>query len=295
MFSSVPSVCTCMRLLHKAAFSWAAVCLRRHSRRQAARLCLVALLCCAMSRDPDHLPHLAILSPHKGPSATPEGHACVQGLGPAVLTPSRANGFANMLEAIKRRTRMLTSDLPTFPSLLIDASGFTAQVPAKGSPPQTAKTHLQPKAASIVSFAMLVLPGCVTLGGAAAWCCLRWRCCDSCSVTVGVCTPELVAADFSALTAPSCASVPQGDFARAQADYLQPDAEQVDGLVEVLSVKKIGLVAHFYMDPQVHCFPTCPMRDASSGERGIQGQACCCCCTLVTRSAWISINFLGGD
>lgn len=43
----------------------------------------------------------------------------------------------------------------------------------------------------------------------------------------------------------------QGDFARAQAEYLQPDAAQVDGLVEVLSSKKIGIVAHFYMDPQV--------------------------------------------
>ncbi len=59
-------------------------------------------------------------------------HPCdaSQGLGPAVLTPSRANGFANMLEAIRRRTRMLTTDLPTFPSLLIDADGFTAQVRA---------------------------------------------------------------------------------------------------------------------------------------------------------------------
>lgn len=47
-----------------------------------------------------------------------------------MLAPSRANGFANMLEAVRRRTRMLTSDLPTFPSLLINADGFTAQVDA---------------------------------------------------------------------------------------------------------------------------------------------------------------------
>ena len=51
-----------------------------------------------------------------------------QGLGPSVLTPSRVNGFANMLEAVRRRTRMLTSDLPTFPSLLITQEGITAQV-----------------------------------------------------------------------------------------------------------------------------------------------------------------------
>lgn len=42
----------------------------------------------------------------------------------------------------------------------------------------------------------------------------------------------------------------QGDFARAQAEYLQPDAAQVEGLVQALSSKQIGIVAHFYMDPQ---------------------------------------------
>jgi quinolinate synthase len=47
------------------------------------------------------------------------------------------------------------------------------------------------------------------------------------------------------------AVVLQGDFARAQAEYLQPNMAQVDGLVQALSSKKIGIVAHFYMDPQV--------------------------------------------
>lgn len=51
-----------------------------------------------------------------------------------MLTPSRVNGFANMLEAVRRRTRMLTADLPTFPSLLITQEGVTAQVgPARTS------------------------------------------------------------------------------------------------------------------------------------------------------------------
>jgi hypothetical protein len=45
-----------------------------------------------------------------------------------VLTPSRVNGFANMLEAVRRRTRMLTANLPTFPSLLVTQEGVTAQV-----------------------------------------------------------------------------------------------------------------------------------------------------------------------
>jgi hypothetical protein len=50
---------------------------------------------------------------------------------------------------------------------------------------------------------------------------------------------------------PSVSPGLQGDFARAQAEYLQPDIAQVDGLVQTMSSKKIGIVAHFYMDPQV--------------------------------------------
>ena len=52
------------------------------------------------------------------------------GLGPAALTltRSRANGVANMLEAMKRRARMLAGDdLPRFPSLHNRADGTWAQ------------------------------------------------------------------------------------------------------------------------------------------------------------------------
>eukprot|EP00879_Flechtneria_rotunda_P002104 GHRR01002285.1.p1 GENE.GHRR01002285.1~~GHRR01002285.1.p1 ORF type:complete len:676 (+),score=228.04 GHRR01002285.1:210-2237(+) len=91
------------------------------------------------------------------------------GLGTAVLAPSRSNGFANMVEAIKRRTRLLVTDLPKFPSLLI--SGDSVQ--------------------------------------------------------------------------------PQGTFAEVQAQYLEPDQQTIVQLVSLLQTKKIGIVAHFYMDPQV--------------------------------------------
>jgi hypothetical protein len=48
----------------------------------------------------------------------------------------------------------------------------------------------------------------------------------------------------------------QGAFAEAQAQYLRPDVATVDRLAATLREKQIGVVAHFYMDPQVgraHC------------------------------------------
>lgn len=91
------------------------------------------------------------------------------GLGPGVLTPSRSHGLANLLEAIRRRTRQLVSQLPHFPSLLVRAGSVQAQ----------------------------------------------------------------------------------GVFAEVQAQYLTPDQAQVNQLAELLRSKAIGVVAHFYMDPQV--------------------------------------------
>ncbi|KAK9861173.1 hypothetical protein WJX84_000315 [Apatococcus fuscideae] len=91
------------------------------------------------------------------------------GLGPSVVTPSRAVNFANLLETARKRVLALVERLPSFPSLIISADSLE----------------------------------------------------------------------------------PQGDFAKAQAQYLEPDSAQVDRLAKVLSEKKIGIVAHFYMDPEV--------------------------------------------
>ncbi|MQM01739.1 hypothetical protein Taro_034506 [Colocasia esculenta] len=44
---------------------------------------------------------------------------------------------------------------------------------------------------------------------------------------------------------------PKGSYAEAQVKYLSPDALKVEELVNVLKEKKIGVVAHFYMDPEV--------------------------------------------
>ncbi len=57
----------------------------------------------------------------------PEALTALQ-LGPAVLTPSRANGFMNMLEAMRKRARALSGAfLPTFPSLRVTANDVTPQ------------------------------------------------------------------------------------------------------------------------------------------------------------------------
>lgn len=43
----------------------------------------------------------------------------------------------------------------------------------------------------------------------------------------------------------------KGSYAEAQARYLFPDKSKVEELVNVLKEKNIGIVAHFYMDPEV--------------------------------------------
>ena len=43
----------------------------------------------------------------------------------------------------------------------------------------------------------------------------------------------------------------QGAFAEAQALFLHPQQEQVAELASMLAAHKMGVVAHFYMDPEV--------------------------------------------
>merc|ERR1711977_559186 len=45
--------------------------------------------------------------------------------------------------------------------------------------------------------------------------------------------------------------IPRGSYAESQATYLKPKAEVVDSLVALLKRNKVGVVAHFYMDPEV--------------------------------------------
>jgi quinolinate synthase len=74
------------------------------------------------------------------------------GLGPAVLTPSRSNGLANMFAAVQRRTRQLVSALPRFPSLLIRADGVAAQ----GVFAEAQAAYLQPQQQQVAALAALL-------------------------------------------------------------------------------------------------------------------------------------------
>ena len=56
---------------------------------------------------------------------------------------------------------------------------------------------------------------------------------------------------FPSLIVSRDSTVPKGAFAESQHKFLEPDQRQVDQLVKVLKEKKIGIVAHFYMDPEV--------------------------------------------
>lgn len=56
---------------------------------------------------------------------------------------------------------------------------------------------------------------------------------------------------FPSLIVTKSGCKPKGSFAEAQAKYLTPDNQQVDKLAKLLIEKKCGIVAHFYMDPEV--------------------------------------------
>lgn len=56
---------------------------------------------------------------------------------------------------------------------------------------------------------------------------------------------------FPSLRITADALTPQGSFAEAQAQFLRPQPKVVDELDALLRKKKIGVVAHFYMDPEL--------------------------------------------
>lgn len=56
---------------------------------------------------------------------------------------------------------------------------------------------------------------------------------------------------FPSLVISAESLTPVGAFAEAQAAYLEPDPETVKALDALLHEKKVGIVAHYYMDPEL--------------------------------------------
>ena len=56
---------------------------------------------------------------------------------------------------------------------------------------------------------------------------------------------------FPSLLVSRTGIVPQGAYAVSQARFLQPDGAQVTALAALLAEKRVGIVAHFYMDAEV--------------------------------------------
>lgn len=92
---------------------------------------------CCLKRHRPVLPHAAIVTLQ----VKPEMLSALK-LGPGVMAPSRTNGFLNMLETMRKRTVMLTEQLPRFPSLSITASEIIPQ----GSFAEAQAQYLAPKA-----------------------------------------------------------------------------------------------------------------------------------------------------
>ena len=74
-------------------------------------------------------------------------------LGPAVMAPSRTNGFLNMLETMRKRTVMLTEQLPRFPSLHITGDAITPQ----GSFAEAQAKYLAPDAAQVEALVQVTI------------------------------------------------------------------------------------------------------------------------------------------
>src|SRR5690606_26182462 len=61
----------------------------------------------------------------------------------------------------------------------------------------------------------------------------------------------MTSAPFPSLCITEERFVPRGAFAEAQAAFLSPDRAIIEELDALLAAKKTGVVAHFYMDPEL--------------------------------------------
>lgn len=79
----------------------------------------------------------------------------------------------------------------------------------------------------------------------------QWLARGSFSTAAVESSQSLWAKPFPSLLISDKAVGAQGSFAEAQAAYLEPDPSMVEELDALLHEKKMGIVAHFYMDPEL--------------------------------------------
>ena len=82
--------------------------------------------------------------PHSTMQVEPSAFAPL-GLGPDVVTPSRAINFANLLETARKRVLLLAESPPRFPSLVISADRLEPQ----GDFAKAQAQYLKPNAAQV--------------------------------------------------------------------------------------------------------------------------------------------------
>ena len=82
------------------------------------------------------------------------------GLSPALLTPSRSNGFLTLLQRMRKLATQLHKPLPSFPSLVIGAHHTTPQ----GAFAQAQDRYLQPHEPTVARLVEVSYSPCQPLG-----------------------------------------------------------------------------------------------------------------------------------
>ena len=82
------------------------------------------------------------------------------GLSPALLTPSRSNGFLTLLQRMRKLARQLHKPLPSFPSLVIGARHTTPQ----GAFAQAQDRYLKPDVPTVDKLVEVICSPCQLSG-----------------------------------------------------------------------------------------------------------------------------------
>jgi quinolinate synthase len=181
-------------------------------------------------------------APADSDSAVTRGFAALlvdglRGATPAQLAPARA---AAPPRAPRRRAHRAAALAPSARRL---ASRF-AHARASHARSRARAPQLDPSLTSAFGFGAAVVPRSRANGFGAMVAALRAR-------AAALALPGVALRPFPSLLVTRDGITPQGAYAVAQARYLAPDARAVASLAALLREKKLGIVAHFYMDAEV--------------------------------------------